>query len=149
MVFGCWTHLFGNISAFEFLRYWTSETLGPPSSSDAKPRTQWTQAGRELLGTQSLTNGTAKICPGLHYEVLEEQNEDDEYWVFPRDPPSIYGILRHSWVIVRRKRPYVPVLQGVKVPNASTSRSDSAKYLSLCFSGLGRFVLIGHMREKQ
>ena len=51
---------FGNLSAFEFLRYWTAEALGPPSSLDARTRTTWTEAGRQLLGTPSLKDGTAK-----------------------------------------------------------------------------------------
>ena len=45
---------FGNLSAFEFFRYWTAEALGPPSSLDGRTRTTWTEAGRELLGTPSL-----------------------------------------------------------------------------------------------
>ena len=64
---------FGNPSAFEFLRYWTAEALGPPSSSDANTRTEWTEAGPRLLGTASLDNGRAKLSPGVHYGVLDQQ----------------------------------------------------------------------------
>ena len=124
---------FGYISAFEFLRYWTAEALGPPSSSDTTPRTQWTDAGRHILGTAKLEDGKTKLSPGLHYTVIEPQNNGDDYWVFPREPKAIYETLRHSWVIVRRKRPHVPVLQGAKVPSATTSPNDSAKYFSLFF----------------
>ena len=53
--------------------------------------------------------------------------ESQEYWLFPHE------VLKHSWVIVRQRRPYVPVLQGVQVPTASTSPMDSAKYFSLFF----------------
>ena len=110
---------FGYISAFEFLRYWTAEALGPPSSSDATPRTEWTDAGRQILATASLEDGKTKLSPGLHYRVIEPQNNGDEYWVFPREPKAVYEVLRHSWVIVRRSRPHVPVLQGAQVPSAA------------------------------
>ena len=122
---------FGNLSAFEFLRYWTAEALEPPSSTNR--RTEWTDAGRRLLGTAALKDGTAKLSPGVHYKVLDQQIEGDDYWVFPREPQAVYAVLRHSWVIVRRRRPYVPVLQGAKVPNAATSPTDSAKYFSVFF----------------
>ena len=59
--------------------------------------------------------------------VLDPPVEGQDYWVFPHE------VLRHSWVIVRLRRPYVPVLQGAKVPNAATSPTDSAKYFSLFF----------------
>jgi len=124
---------FSRLSAFEFLRYWTAEALDPPSNSDANSRTVWTDAGRRLLATGSLKDGISKLSPGLHYSVVESPRPGDEYWVFPREPQAIYAVLRHSWVIVRRQRPYVPVLEGAKVPNATTSPTDSAKYFSLFF----------------
>jgi len=116
---------FSRLSAFEFLRYWTAEALDPPSNSDANSRTVWTDAGRRLLATGSLKDGISKLSPGLHYSVVESPRPGDEYWVFPREPQAIYAVLRHSWVIVRRQRPYVPVLEGAKVPNATTSPTDS------------------------
>ena len=124
---------FAHLCAFEFMRYWTAEALNPPSSSDTNPRTEWTAAGRLLLGSTALEDGTAKLCPGVHYRVVEEQLDDDEYWVFPKKPQAVYAVLRHSWVIVRRRRPHVLVLQGAKVPNAATPPSESAKYYSVFF----------------
>ena len=91
---------FVRLSAFEFLRYWTAEALGPPSSSDANPRTAWAEAGRRLLGTAALKDGTAKLSLGVHYRVVEQPMEGDKYWVFPRAPQAVYAVLRHSWIIV-------------------------------------------------
>ena len=124
---------FGGLGAFEFLRYWSAEPLGPPSKSDAMPRTEWTEVGRKLIGTGSLQEGTSKLCPGLHYTVIAQPCNGDEYWISPREPEPMYAVLRHSWVIVRRQRPYIPVLEGTKVPNASTTPTDCAKLFSLFF----------------
>ena len=88
---------FARLSAFEFLRYWTAEALGPPSQGDPRPRTTWTEAGRKLLGTSAFKEGTAKLIPGVHYTVLESPSGSDEYWVFPREPQAVYaGSVRNA-----------------------------------------------------
>ena len=70
--------------------------------------------------------------PPLHSRS-ETQNIGDEYGVFPPKPKAEYDILRHSWVFGRRKKPHVPVLQGAKLPSATTSPNDSARSFSLFF----------------
>ena len=125
---------FGHLCAFEFLRYWTAEPLQPPSRSDPHPRTEWTAEGRKLLSTDEFKNGNAKLCPGKHYRVREQKTPGaDGYWTFPSEPAKVYKVLRHSWVIVRRPRPYVPVLIGAKVPDAATQPEETAKYVSAFF----------------
>ena len=61
----------------------------------------------------------------------ETQDIGDEYDVFPPKPKAEYDILRHSWVFGHRKKPHVPVLQGTKLPSATTSPNDSARSFSL------------------
>ena len=125
---------FGHLTAFEFLRYWTAEPLEAPSRSDPHPRTEWTTAGKELLDKEEFKKGKKKMCPGIHYIVREQEIPGTGgYWTFPREPKRTYEKLRHTWVIVRRWRPYVPILKGVKVPDATTSPEDSAKYFSTFF----------------
>ena len=125
---------FGHLCAFEFLRYWTAEPLEPPSRSDPHPRTEWTTEGRKLRGTAEFKNGNVKLSPGKHYRVIEQKTPGaNGYWTFPSEPERVYKVLRHSWVIVRRPRPYVPVLIGAKVPDGATQPEETAKYLSAFF----------------
>ena len=77
--------------------------------------------------------GKSQLLPGTHYQVLEEHSAVDEYWTFPREPSSVFKHFRHTWVIVRRRRPFVPVLEGATVPSPSKPPLENAKYLSLFF----------------
>ena len=44
----------------------------------------------------------------MHYVVLECM--DSSYHTFPEGPCTVYGTLRHAWVLVRNNRPHVPVI---------------------------------------
>ena len=121
------------MSAFEFLRYWRADALAPPSQREAKSRTEWTEDGQAIITTLAFREGRAKLLPGVHYKVREEAAEGDEYWVFPREPRAVFEVLRHSWAIVRRPRPFVPILENAALPSPSKPRQENAKYLSVFF----------------
>ena len=122
------------LSPFEFFRYWKAEPLLIPTyyaNQGVKPRTQWTAAGKILV--QSAEYKTEKIAakPGIDYVVLP--SPDNSYHMFPETPSEIYDKFRHAWVLVRRIRPQVVMIEGVKKPNKHTTAIDAAKYGCLFF----------------
>ena len=121
-----------HLAPYEFLMYWCGEALVPPVRNDPAPRTRWTEEGVKLQADSKYKEGKRKAVPGVHYVVLEPGAADD-YVTFPRTPVDVFGELRHCWVIARRPRPYVPVLEGVPLPSPTRTREDNAKYMSVFF----------------
>ena len=122
---------FSRLSPFEFLQYWNGEALAPPWEWNDSGRTEWTDDGALALDNGDFRSGKTKVLPGVHYVVVE--NDGDEYFTFQNTPYHIFGVLRHSWVITRRPRPHVPILEGVPVPSPAKPAEDNAKYFSLFF----------------
>ena len=54
-------------------------------------------------------------------------------YTFDDDEAGVFSKLRNSWIIKKRFRPYVPILEGVAPPSPSKPAEDNAKYLSLFF----------------
>ena len=64
------------------------------------------------------------LRPGDHYVVVPCPS--GSYDTFPDVP--VLQKFRHAWVILRNKRPYVPVLEGAPLPNGNRRPEDNAKY---------------------
>ena len=124
---------FAYLSPFEFLQYWDTEALTAPSWKDTNPRTEWTEQGKSIVKNPQYREGNVKLRPGVHYVVKEIAAGEDEFYTFDREPHRIFDVLRNSWVIVRRPRPRVPVLEGAPVPSPSRSPEANAKYFSVFF----------------
>ena len=77
-------------------------------------------------------NGEVTLKPGLHFVIVEPE-AGAEYAAFPSEPAHIYSACRHSWVLVRKRRPDVVVIEGLKIPRASRAAAENAKYCSLSF----------------
>ena len=138
-----WVDLYGfrplvppflHLSPFEFLRHFEGHALGPPMGTES--RTAWTSEGEKMNASRSFVDGKVKIVPGQHYVVVEP-NENSCYFTFPREPKNIYSLLRNCWVLSRRARPCVPVIEGAKLPSVVAGAEYNAKYMSV-FSALGR-----------
>ena len=87
--------------------------------------------GKKLIRSSQYRAGKVAAKPGRHYESAKA--DDAEYHLFPEQPADIYNALRHAWVLVRRPRPHVIVIEGLKRPSASRSPTENAKYCSLFF----------------
>ena len=125
------------LSVFEFYMYFYVEALLFPDACTAPKRTEWTPLGlflwKDYLAQKQLhaQPQMPQWAPGKHYTVIEPIK--DEYYTFPSEPTRMYEVFRHRWVIVRNRRPYVPVLEGSRLPGPSAAPEDSAKYCSLFF----------------
>ena len=131
------------LSAFEFMMYWHCEPLVAPfvyARQGDMPRTEWTEAGdkkyKEMLiqdykKKQGWKYESVVLRPGTHYTVLECPTKS--YYTFPETPERTYSVFRHAWVLVRNKRPYVPVLEGAPLPSTARSSDENAKYFSVFF----------------
>lgn len=122
------------LSVYEFHRSWLAEPLLVPSYYENKgmqARTEWTEEGLQLIKSKAYRNNEIVAKPGLHYEVLPPS--DDSYVLFPESPANIYKNFRHAWVLVRKTRPNVVMIEGLKLPSARQTTSYNAKYCSLFF----------------
>ena len=123
---------FAHLSPYEFLMYWCGEALAPPTRDDPAPRTEWTEEGKILQTDPSYKEGKMKAVPGVHYVVVEP-GADDAYVTFPTTPAIVFAELRHCWVITRRPRPHVPIVEGVPLPSPSRTADENARYMSVFF----------------
>ena len=122
------------LSPYEFLRSWYAEPLLVPTYYENKgvePRTQWTAQGLQLIKSKEYQEGNAAAKPGVHYTVLA--SAQNEYITFPELPSEVYQYFRHAWIILRKKRPDVIVIEGLKQPSSSRTDTENAKYCSLFF----------------
>ncbi len=69
----------------------------------------------------------------VQYLFVIEPNEGADYVAFPADPADTYKVFRHAWVLVRKKRPDVVVIEGLRMPSASRAATENAKYCCLFF----------------
>ena len=119
---------FALLSPFEFVQYWNAEPLLPPSwYHDTEPKTIWTEAGKIAQDTQPYRDGKLKLRAGVHFRVLEPTTPG-EYYTFPPGSKGTDRAWRHNWIITRRPRPHIPVLEGVATPSPAKSTEENAKY---------------------
>ena len=118
------------LSAYEFMQHWRCEPLLVPThySSRGEPaRTTWTNQGAQLAKGRLYLDGKVAAKPGVHYTAV--QSNTNTYFLFPADT----GSLCHSWVLVRRPRPVVVVIEGLGLPRSTRSSTYNAQYCSLFF----------------
>ena len=95
------------------------------------PRTEWTKEGAALIRTQAYKDGKIAAKPGVHYTAIDVSGDD--YYLFPEHPMEVYHVLRHSWVLKRKQRPDVVVINGLKLPSSARSAIFNSQYCSLFF----------------
>ena len=132
------------------MRYWCAQpVMHPPFDEDAGDLSRWTESGKALRRDKAFWAGTKKLRPGVHYKVIEPtrlggatrsggfaalSESITEYYTFPDEP--FLDTFRHMWVIKRRPRPYVPILEGVPLPSPTKPAEDNARYLFYVFPAL-------------
>ena len=67
--------------------------------------------GRQLIRSQLYRDGKLAAKPGKDYVAVAAKA--GEYHLFPEHPEGIYNVLRHAWVLVRRRRPHVILVEGL------------------------------------
>ena len=92
-----------------------------------KKLARWTKEGNAERSRGSFQDGKKKRKAGVHFVVIEP--EDDSYMTFPQEPVAVYGQLRHLCVLRRRRRPVVPVLEGVALPREGRSKRRKREVL--------------------
>ena len=129
-----WANEWWPLSFFEFVRDWTAEALVHPRHTQSNGRTAWTALGVDEWERHKRLPTELDLQPGIHYHVVEDEKESARpYYTFPERPEEVFGKFRHSWVIVRRRRPVVLMPEGVPLPRAGRSPEENAMYLSLLF----------------
>ena len=124
------------LSAYEFWRFWNVVPLLLPTyyvNRGIRPRTIWTEEGQRLTRTQEYKEGKRVAKPGIHFVAVSDVQHDPTYYLFPEHPTTTFTSFRHAWAIERNARPYVVVVEGLKLPNPSRSPTYNAQYCSLFF----------------
>ena len=122
---------FALLSPFEFIRYWEAEPLLPPSwYHDTEPKTMWTSEGKIAQNTHQYRDGKLKLRAGMHFRVIEPTTLG-EYYTFPEGTDGKDNAWRHNWIITRKPRPRVPVIEGVPTPSPAKSAEENSKYFSV------------------
>ncbi|CAJ1395073.1 unnamed protein product [Effrenium voratum] len=124
------TQEFELLSPFEFLRYWTVEAVEVPKRGTRAATSRLTDLGREVLASAS--GATGPLLPGVHFHV-REPGEGDAWITFPESKSASTERFRHMWILRRRARPHVPVLEGCRLPSLSNSAEYNAKLFSVFF----------------
>ena len=118
------------LSAYEFLQQWRCEPLLVPThylNRNEPARTTWTEKGAKLIKSQQYKDGEVAAKPGEHFRALKPKT--DKYFTFPDDA----GPFSHSWVLVRKHRPDVVVVEGLGLPSVNKTSAYNAQYCSLFF----------------
>ena len=71
-------------------------------------------------------DGDIAAQPGEHY-VAVAVDSDDEYFLLPHDA----GHFRHAWALVRKSRPDVAVVEGLRMPSVNVTSVYNAQCCSL------------------
>ena len=81
-----------------------------------------------------MQRGDHTAMPYKDYLVVEPPaDRGDEYVTFPQEPDNLYQYFRHSWVLVRKKRPDVVCIEGAPMPKANKSPEENCKYFNVFF----------------
>ena len=87
-----------------------------------------------MIRTQDYKDGKPVAKPGVHYIAVDVSGDD--YYLFPEHPMEIYSVFRHSWVLKRKQRPNVVVIEGLKLPSSARTAIFNNQYCSLFFQAL-------------
>ena len=119
------------LSAFEFARHYHIKQAKHPITEGGHAAQQVdNEAYHAALtdnGIDKITKGIKNLAPNLDYQIREEGGVD---WL-PLGCGEYGQQYRHDWVIVARKRPYVPVLYGAQ--GSCTEDEQAMKLLVLFF----------------
>ena len=95
-----------------------------------------TELGKEFVKLPAYKNGAKPLLSGEHYIVQPKMCEG--CIVFGEDA----GALRHQWVLEKKPRPEVPIIEKLLIPKAGASADYNARYCSLFFRP---WTLFGHI----
>ena len=108
------------MNPWEFVQWWKPIQLQQPSKW--YKYTKWTpDADQE------------NPVPGVDYVLVPTKLEHEDILVLPPRTPASqqYEMLRHSWVLVRRKQPSVPCPENTPLPNSKMTSGQRNKIFSV------------------
>ena len=103
------------LSPFEFTRYWEIRLLKYPKTiaendeDEDDLQARLTEVGKSKL-REAKNEKDVELITGEDY-VVKEVDEETSCWLpFPECPAT--STFRHEWVMVKNRRPVVPVFEG-------------------------------------
>ena len=117
------------LSPYEFVRYWEPRLLKYPRrirDEGSEFHAVLTEAGEEKLREER----SAELKPGTDYVV--KQPDGGAGWLAYSDVPSTQHI-RHTWVLVRRRRPVAPSFFGAPVPRHRPGEGERSAQIVMTY----------------
>ncbi|CAE7860116.1 esrp2 [Symbiodinium microadriaticum] len=100
-----------DLCPFEFYRFWAVEAVEVPTLSSPSKTAVLTELGRRRLLGERGKKGDVVLQPLLEYKVRKPA-VGDTYCTFDDNCEQLFEEFRHMWVLRRRARPHVPVVEG-------------------------------------
>ena len=119
------------------MTYWEAVLCKYPTTEDASEKqfhAALTELGKKKLqDAQELRamgerNAIADMYPGVDY-VVRLPGKDENWLPYP-DLPSTQHF-RHTWVLVRRKRPVAPSFSGAPIPRHRPGEGERAARITM------------------
>ena len=121
------------LSPYEFVTYWEPTLLSYPThASDVeapKHHVRMTDQGLAKLQCSDREN----LIPGTDYLVKDDTSEEQRpAWLPYPDLPSTQHF-RHTWILMRRRRPVAPSFAGAPVPKHGTGEAKRSATIVMAF----------------
>ena len=117
-----------HLSPYEFVMHWQPQLCSYPLSAADEQlgdhHVRMTDGGSHKL----LKDGSDSLIPGRDYVV---KDGGVNWLAFPDCPGSRH--FRHTWVLVRRKRPVTPTFMGAPVPKHRPGEQQRAAAIAMAY----------------
>ena len=77
-------------------------------------------------------NAVAEMYPGIDY-IVRVPTMEENWLPFPDLPSSRAQDMRHTWVLVKRKRPVAPSFSGAPIPRHRPGEGERAAKITLTY----------------
>ena len=121
------------LSPYEFAANWQVVMATYPTCRGSEETSQYhcrlTESGRAKVQNNAGSSTGPDMVAGADYAVIDDGG--DHWYAFPDTPGC--SVLRHQWVLVRRRRPVAPSFFGSPIPKAKPGEMERTARLIMSY----------------